>query len=295
MNQPLLHVMIPAYGKSPYLRQTLESAVNKLSPEVLITVVEDPSEEANLKTLVDEFPRIEYVKNEKRLGVGGNFNRCIELSKGIFTQICGSDDLILDDSSKYLSQNLLSIDIAAVGFDVNIINELNKNVKPLPDLVKRYLRPKLNYENIFKIENIFKNLMIGDWLYFPNILWNTEIIKQIKFDGNFHTAMDLDIFIKIFNNNKTIAFVSKKTLSYRRHKESASSKYAKSEGRFTEEFECHKNALKIARSKNWKKVQFFAQLALIVRLHALFQAIVLLPKSPILAIKIFFKAISPIR
>ena len=107
--------------------------------------------------------------------------------------------------------------------------------------------------------------------------------------------MDLDIFIKIFNNNKTVAFVSKKTLSYRRHKESASSKYAKSEGRFTEEFECHKNALKIAKSKNWNKVQFFAQLALTVRLHALFQAIVLLPKSPILAIKIFFKAISPIR
>jgi hypothetical protein len=30
MNQPLLHVMIPAYGESPYLRQTLESAVKYL-------------------------------------------------------------------------------------------------------------------------------------------------------------------------------------------------------------------------------------------------------------------------
>ena len=49
MNQPLLHVMIPAYGKSPYLRQTLESAVKHLPLEVPITVIEDPSEEADLE------------------------------------------------------------------------------------------------------------------------------------------------------------------------------------------------------------------------------------------------------
>ena len=63
MNQPLLHVMIPAYGKSPYLRQTLESAVKHLPLEVPITVIEDPSEEADLEKLVKEFPRVKYLKN----------------------------------------------------------------------------------------------------------------------------------------------------------------------------------------------------------------------------------------
>ena len=67
MNQPLLHVMIPAFGKSPYLRQTLESAVKYLPVEVPITVIEDPSPDANLESLVKEFPRVQYVKNSQRL------------------------------------------------------------------------------------------------------------------------------------------------------------------------------------------------------------------------------------
>ena len=62
MNQPLLHVMIPAYGKSPYLRQTLESAVKHLPLEVPITVIEDPSSDADLENVVKEFPRVEYIE-----------------------------------------------------------------------------------------------------------------------------------------------------------------------------------------------------------------------------------------
>jgi glycosyltransferase involved in cell wall biosynthesis len=294
MNQPLLHVMIPAYGKSPYLRKTLETAVKNLSSEVLISVVEDPHPEFDLKKIVDDFPRVTYFKNSQRLGVGGNFNKCIELSQGKFTQICGSDDLIIDDPTKYISDNLEEDSIAAIGFDVNIINENDKLTNPLPDKIKYLLRPKMNQIEVFKKDKIFKNLMLGDWLYFPAMLWNTNVIKELKFNENYHTAMDLDMFIKIFTNNKTVAFVKQKTLLYRRHQESESSKYAKSEGRFKEEFECHKKAIKIAKTNNLKNVRFFAQLALTVRLHALFQAILIIPQSPKLAVKLFLKGISPI-
>ena len=48
MNQPLLHVMIPAFGKSPYLRQTLESDVKYLHTEVTNNIIEDPSPDSNL-------------------------------------------------------------------------------------------------------------------------------------------------------------------------------------------------------------------------------------------------------
>ena len=294
MNQPLLHVMIPAYGPSPYLRKTLDSATKNLSENVLITVVEDPHPQFSLKEIVDEYSRVKYVKNSERLGVGGNFNRCIELSEGLFTQICGSDDVITSDPSKYILDNLISNEIAAIGFDVNIINDKDQITKPLPDKIKHLLRPKMNKVEVFEIEKIFSNLMLGDWLYFPAILWKTKIINQIKFNENYHTAMDLDIFIRIFHDNKTIAFINEKTLNYRRHRESESSKYAKTEGRFIEEFECHQLALKVAKKNNLKKVFFTAQLAFTVRLHTLLQAVKLITKSPKLALKLFLKGISPI-
>jgi glycosyltransferase involved in cell wall biosynthesis len=296
MNQPLLHVMIPAYGKSPYLRQTLESAVKHLPIEVPITVIEDPSNESSIENLVKEFSRVKYVKNSERLGIGGNFNKSIELSTGVFTQICGSDDIFLDNPLKdFDTEKLSQSGIAAVGLDVEVINENGKIVKTLPDLVKRTLRPSLKKITVFQNHKIFSNLMLGDWLYFPAILWKTETLKQTKFDGNFHTAMDLDVFIRLLSNDQKIAFIKSKVLGYRRHSQSASSLYAKSIGRFDEEFLCHKNALEIARRKNWKTGATLAQLALTVRLHAIMQSFLMVFTSPLSALKVLVKAISPIR
>ena len=296
MNQPLLHVTIPAYGKSPYLRQTLESAVKHLPLEVPITVIEDPSNESNIESLVKEFSRVLYVKNSERLGIGGNFNKSIELSTGVFTQICGSDDIFLDNPLKDFDKDkLIQNNISAIGLDVEVINETGKVVKTIPDLVKRTLRPSLKKITIFENDKIFSNLMLGDWLYFPAILWKTETLKQAKFDGNFHTAMDLDVFIRLLSNDQKMAFIKSKALGYRRHDQSASSLYAKSIGRFDEEFLCHKNALEIARQKNWKTGAFLAQLALTVRLHAIMQSFLMVFTSPLSALKVLVKAISPIR
>ena len=296
MNQPLLHVMIPAYGESPYLRQTLESAVKFLPTEIPITVIEDPSQGVDLEKLVKDFPRVQYVRNSSRLGIGGNFNKSIELSSGIFTQICGSDDLFIDNPlSNFDSQNLINAEIAVIGLDIEVINEKSRIVKTIPDQVKRALRPKLKQISIFENKKIFSNLMLGDWLYFPAILWKTEVIKQIKFDSTFHTAMDLDIFIRLIDNENKIAFIKNQVLGYRRHDQSASSLYAKSIGRFDEEFLCHKNAIEIARKKNWKTGAILAQLALTVRLHAIMQSFLMVFSSPSSALKVLVKAISPIR
>ena len=288
MSQPLLHVMIPAYGNSPYLRRTLESAKKYLSKEVLVSVVEDPHPDFDLKKIVDEFPQVTYFKNHQRLGVGGNFNKCIELSHGVFTQICGSDDEFVSNPLNFLDEEVTNnSDISAIGFDANIIDRVNSNSIKLPDVVKLLLRPRLKKVNIFENKKIFNSLMIGDWLYFPAILWRTKHINEIKFSGNFHTAMDLDILIRIIKENKKICFVKEKTINYRRHLESASSLYAKSIGRFEEEFFCHKAASDIASEKNWRVGKLLAKLAITIRLHALLQSFVLFPKSTKTSAQIF--------
>jgi glycosyltransferase involved in cell wall biosynthesis len=296
MNQPLLHVMIPAYGKSPYLRQTLESAVKHLPLEVPITVIEDPSNDADLENVVKEFPRVEYIRNKARLGIGGNFTNSIKRSTGIFTQICGSDDIFIGNPLEKLTEVFVGDQkVSVIGFDVRVINDKNKEVKALPDVIKNLLRPKIENFVVFTNSKIFSNLMLGDWLYFPAILWRTETVKNYEFSGDFHTAMDLDILIRLLNADEKIAFIKSKVLGYRRHSQSASSLYAKSIGRFDEEFLCHKNALEIARRKNWKTGSFLAQLALTVRLHAIMQSFLMVFTSPLSALKVLVKAISPIR
>jgi GT2 family glycosyltransferase len=296
MNQPLLHVMIPAYGKSPYLRQTLESAVKHLPIDVPITVIEDPSEEADLEKLVNEFPRVEFYRNPTRLGIAGNFNQSIKKSTGIFTQICGSDDVFTSNPLNNLPNELLNDkSISTLALDVKIIGDNDYEIKALPDLIKKVIRPKINKFRLFENEKIFNNLMVGDWLYFPAILWRTQTLMDLKFSGEFHTAMDLDVLIRLLAKDYKIAFIKNKVLAYRRHNQSASSLYAKSIGRIDEEIACHKQAKELARLKNWKTGALLAQLAPTVRLHALMRSMTLVFTSPLSALKVLVKAISPIR
>ena len=296
MNQPLLHVMIPAYGKSPYLRQTLESAVKHLPSDVPITVIEDPSEEADLEKLVNEFPRVDFYRNPTRLGIAGKFNQSIKKSTGIFTQICGSDDVFISNPLNNLPNELLNDkSISTLALDVKIIGDNDYEIKALPDLIKRVIRPKINNFQLFENEKIFNNLMVGDWLYFPAILWRTQTLMDLKFSGEFHTAMDLDVLIRLLAKDYKIAFIENKVLAYRRHDQSASSLYAKSIGRIDEEIACHKQAKELARLKNWKTGAILAQLAPTVRLHALMRSMTLVFSSPSSALKVLVKAISPIR
>jgi glycosyltransferase involved in cell wall biosynthesis len=296
MNPTLLHVVIPAYGESRYLRETLTSAVKFLPPEIPITVIEDPSGKKNLKRLVEDFPRVEYILNEKRLGISGNFTKALKISRGIFTQICGSDDIFINNPLKFIEQSSLDLEkVAAVAFNVLVINDKGKKIISIPDVVKRILRPKFLKSKIFINKKIFENLMLGDWLYFPAIIWRTKTVTLYEFSGEFHTAMDLDILTRLLGEDNQIAFINGKILGYRRHSQSASSLYAKSTGRFDEEFLCHQNALEIARRKNWKTGAFLAQLALTVRLHAIMQSFLMVFTSPLSALKVLVKAISPIR
>jgi glycosyltransferase involved in cell wall biosynthesis len=288
--------MIPTYGESPYLRLTLESAVKHLPPSVPITVIEDHCNLYNLENLVREFPRVRYLKNNSHLGIGGNFNKAIELSTGVYTQICGPDDMFISNPlMEFNLQKLTDNEISAVIFDASVINYEGKVTKKIPDQIKRIVRPRLEEVTLFDNQKLFSSLMLGDWLYFPAIFWKTEIMKKIKFDTNFHTAMDLDILIRLIKRDKKIVFIKSKVLGYRRHDQSASSLYAKSIGRFEEEFKCHKNAIEVARNKNWRLGVILAQLALTVRLHAIMQSFLMVFSSPRSALKVLVKAISPIR
>lgn len=260
--------MIPAYGQSPYLKEALLSATRKLAANIPITVLEDPSESNNVREVVSEFiGRVDYQINPSRLGIGGNFNKAIEISTGVYTMLCGSDDLITGDISQYLTN--IDHGFAAITSNCIVIDKYGKKIHPLADLVKSLIKPKkvgsYQYQNKF----FFNRLLVGDWLYFPSTLWNSEIMKREKFNEKLHTAMDLEILLRLISKNCKVFHLSVKMFAYRRHSLSASSLYAQELVRFEEELSCHRYAAKIAKEKKWILGLILARVALTVRVHKL--------------------------
>jgi glycosyltransferase involved in cell wall biosynthesis len=275
MNQPLLHVMIPVYGNSPYLEETLNSVVKNLPATFPITVVEDLSKQSNNQEVVKRFERIQYVQNEERLGIAKNFDKCIKLSTGMFTQIIGSDDIFIREAITDVNIDLLmDPELSIIINDVEVINKNGKRTLTLTDSIKHIIKPKL--QRTLTEKQFLRSVSIGDWAYFPSIYWKTENTKKIGFSDKFHTAMDLAIFYDICKTKSKILIGQEKVIKYRRHKNSASVKYSYSQDRYIEELECQIKAYDIAKTNNWKMEIFLSQLSLTIRLHMIFKAIIML-------------------
>ena len=277
MNQPLLHVMIPAYGKSIFLEETLKAACDNLSSSVLITVIEDPSEESAIEETVSRFKhRVRYEKNSKRLGIANNFNKCLELSEGIFTQICGHDDLITKDPSNELLSCLgIENENTNVIFSARAKHSSSSFTLRLADLAKSILKPRKKALQHMNSKKFLERLMLGYWLYFPAILWRTEVARKYKFDEQFKSAMDLDFLIEMNIKKVKFKFVDENNLDYRRHEESASSLNSSIGNRYQEELKCHAKVSTYAKSQKFIKLNLYSKLALGVRANAILNAILL--------------------
>jgi glycosyltransferase involved in cell wall biosynthesis len=290
MNQPLLHVMIPVYGDSPYLEETLKSVVKNLPTNFPITVIEDFSSQFNSRDLVYKFERVRYIQNEERLGIAKNFNKCINSSTGLFTQIIGSDDVFISEVITKIEKDLvIDPDLAMVINDIEVISKNGNKNLTLTDSVKQIIKPKRR--RYLNEKQFLRSISIGDWAYFPSIYWNTENTKKIGFSDKFHTAMDLAIFFDICKTKTKILISQEKVIQYRRHKNSASVSYSYSTDRYREEMECQSKAYKIARTNNWRLETFLAQLALTIRLHMFFKAILILKSNYSISKQIFLLAI----
>jgi glycosyltransferase involved in cell wall biosynthesis len=92
-------VMIPTRGCSPYLEQTLLS-VREQDPgpkKMQIAIVNDASADDFVEKIARRIfgSRLEIHRNSTSPGIAGNWNRCIDLSRGCWIHLLHQDDLVL--------------------------------------------------------------------------------------------------------------------------------------------------------------------------------------------------------
>jgi glycosyltransferase involved in cell wall biosynthesis len=92
-----MSVLIPTYNQDPgLLRRAIESVVSQAGEAGLqdLWVVDNGSEQGNPEEVVRSAGqgRVKFHRNEKNLGIAGNFNRCIELARGQWIHLLHSDD-----------------------------------------------------------------------------------------------------------------------------------------------------------------------------------------------------------
>ncbi len=92
---PLVSICIPTYNRADMVGDAIRSALSQTYPALEVVVVDNASTDRTAEVVASlADPRLRFERNDRNLGLFGNFNRCIELARGTLVHILHSDDTI---------------------------------------------------------------------------------------------------------------------------------------------------------------------------------------------------------
>lgn len=101
-----LSVCVPTYNGSRYLTECLDSVARQTVSDFEILVVDDGSSDATVavaETFARRDARVRVVRNERNLGLVGNWGRCVELARGEWIKFVFQDDVLEPECLRVMS------------------------------------------------------------------------------------------------------------------------------------------------------------------------------------------------
>ena len=230
---------------------------------------------SRISTLYED-PRIEFFTYPEKQGIGRMFNHCLDLLNSDWNMILGADDILSSDFLENLIDGIeFNPSVQMIQPKTRIIDSDGKEITTLEDSVKSIVRnTKKPY--LFKSREAIYSLSIGNWLYFPSIIWSSRALNLREFDLSLEIVLDLDFVLKILADGGEILYWPKSLFFYRRHIASVSMKPDRFLRRAEEEVAVYDQLAK----RLWGEGRHFAALVPKIRLTSRLNLVLKVIRSP---------------
>lgn len=268
-----LEIFVPYWGDPDLLRTTVDSVRAQRDPRWTLTVVDDcypdPSVASDFARESDQ--RIRYRRNEENLGIAANFQRCLDLASGEAVVFLGCDDVMLPDYVARAHELLAAFpdaDIFQPG--VQVIDSAGRQVVPLGDRVKAWLRPRTRGRPlVLSGEKLAASLLRGNWLYWPSLMFRTKKVQRHAFRQDLPIILDLALVLDMVADGSSLVLDPDVTFAYRRHATSLSGTALSDGSRFAQDRRYFADAAAQMRGTGWHRAEREARRRWTSRLHAL--------------------------
>jgi glycosyltransferase involved in cell wall biosynthesis len=117
-------ICVPTWNGADYVAETLRSALAQTETDFELLVVDDASTDQTLR-IVAGFadPRIRIHRNDRRLGLPGNWNRCLVHARGEYVKFLFQDDLLEPPAVGKLLAALRAVPGASLAFGRRTIRQ----------------------------------------------------------------------------------------------------------------------------------------------------------------------------
>ena len=188
-------ICIPAYNNAQHIGETIESVLAQTFTDFELVIVDDNSKD-NTVEVVQEYmkkdSRVVLYQNEKNLGMSGNWNRCVEMTKGEFVKLICADDILMPDCLENEVRAIKKAEnISMVISDSQLIDNDKKKIGTFPRYHKAGL---VGGAKIAKASLIMIN-------YFGMpcaVLFRRACFDKVGgFDSNYKYILDFDLWMNM--------------------------------------------------------------------------------------------------
>ena len=202
---PYISIIIPTYRRADLLKEALDSAINQTNfTDYEIIVLDndhliDCATDALLKEYTETHRRIAYYRNSENIGLYGNWNRSIEISRTNWFCLLHDDDLLLP-------QYLFEI--------VSLLNNYSNEDIALWGNMSFFFENSKNLASSSKNNGNIEKEMFTKLIRNPFFLSPSDILRQVTLSAtalviNQSYSMELGGFDERFYPPSDIAFFAK--------------------------------------------------------------------------------------
>jgi len=191
-----LSVCIPTYNGAPYVEQAISSVLGQTFEDFELIVVDDCSSDGT-RALAERFndDRIRVYENPSRLGLVGNWNRCLELSAGEYVCIFHQDDVMAPENLE-AKVHLLD-EKRSVGFVFSDASQIDRESR---QIAAHWFGSYSTVDRVFACPEFFAVSMAGvhNLVCCPTVMVRRECYRQLGgFDSRLPFTADWEMWLRI--------------------------------------------------------------------------------------------------
>jgi len=275
LNRPAITFAIPFYSGLAYLERTLESVLAQTDSRWAAIVCDDGTE-AGVEDVVARVGggRIEYRRNERNLGIGGNFTRCIDVAETpLVTVLHADDELAPSYGAVMISAADRHPTAAALFCHAMIIGPQGQPWFSLADRMKRYLDPSWKRELVLYGEPGVRALLRANFIMAPTLCFRKSVLGARRFDDRHKFVIDWMLTMQILVDGDQLVGVPDVCYRYRRHDNNATETLTKTQTRFREESEFYDQMREVCAARGWDDCVAIATDKRFVKLNVTYRAL----------------------
>jgi hypothetical protein len=213
----LVSVTIPTFNGAAYVGEALASACAQTLEDLEILVLDDGSSDSTLDVVaqcVD--PRVRVVRNPSRLGLAGNWNRAIKLSRGDYVLILHQDDRLVPQMLETQLGRLAQEPEAGYAYSAyRMIDSAGQ--------VLQVVRP-FSEDHVWEGEEEFKHHLRKDYVQCPTVVVRRACYEALGgYNPGLKYALDWEMWLRIESHGYRVAYSAQPLSDWRLHSKSATS------------------------------------------------------------------------